>query len=108
VTEVDVMAGLGDGMQSKWDSRCDCVHARGGLQSTIQPGGPRAKGEILKIPHEPVYHPHTAGARFIQTLQQECLDYFVVFGEQHMNYVDSEMVAHYHEERPHQGKRIRS
>jgi hypothetical protein len=32
--------------------------------------------------------------RFIQTLQQECLDYFVVFGEQHMNCVVSEMVAH--------------
>ncbi len=75
------------------------------MQSTIKPRGPRAKREILKIPHEPVYHPHTAGARFIQTLQQECLDYFVVFGEQHMNYVVSEMVAHYHEERPHQGKK---
>ncbi len=42
--------------------------------------------------------------RFIQTLQQECLDYFVVFGEQHMNHLVSEMVAHYHEERPHQAK----
>lgn len=42
--------------------------------------------------------------RFIQTLQQECLDYFVVFGEKHMNHLVSEMVAHYHEERPHQAK----
>lgn len=42
--------------------------------------------------------------RFIQTLQQECLDYFVVFGEQHMNHLVSEMVAHYHDERPHQAK----
>jgi putative transposase len=42
--------------------------------------------------------------RFIQTLQQECLDYFIVFGEQHMNHLVSEMVAHYHEERPHQAK----
>ena len=41
---------------------------------------------------------------FIQTLQQECLDYFVVFGERHMNHLVSEMVAHYHEERPHQAK----
>ena len=40
--------------------------------------------------------------RFIQTLQQECLDYFIVFGEQHMNHIVSEMVTHYHEERPHQ------
>ena len=42
--------------------------------------------------------------QFIQTLQQECLVYFVVFGERHMNHLVSEMVAHYHEERPHQAK----
>lgn len=42
--------------------------------------------------------------RFIRTLQQECLDYFVVFREKHMNHLVSEMVAHYHEERPHQAK----
>jgi len=40
--------------------------------------------------------------RFIQTLQQEVLDHFVVFGEQHMDHLVSETVAHYHEERPHQ------
>ncbi len=42
--------------------------------------------------------------RFIQTLQRECLDYFVVFGERHLNYLVQEMVAHYHEEWPHQGR----
>lgn len=42
--------------------------------------------------------------RFIQTLQQECLDYFVVFGEQHLNHLVAEMVARNHEERPHQAK----
>lgn len=42
--------------------------------------------------------------RFIQTLQQECLDDFVVFGERHMDYLVSEMLAYYHDERPHQGK----
>jgi putative transposase len=42
--------------------------------------------------------------RFIQTLQQECLDYFVVFGERHLNHLVAEMVTHYHEERPHQSK----
>jgi hypothetical protein len=33
--------------------------------------------------------------RFIPTLQQECLDYFVVFGEKHMNYLVWEMVAYW-------------
>jgi len=42
--------------------------------------------------------------RFIQTLQQECLDYFVVFGQEHMDYIVGEFVSHYHEERPHQSK----
>ena len=42
--------------------------------------------------------------RFIQTLQQECLDYFVIFGEQHMDHLTSEFSTHYHTERPHQSK----
>lgn len=42
--------------------------------------------------------------RLIQTLQQECLDYFVVFGEQRLNHLVSEMVANYHTERPHQAE----
>lgn len=42
--------------------------------------------------------------RFIQTLQQECLDHYVVFGEQHMDYLMKEFVTHYHQERPHQGR----
>jgi putative transposase len=42
--------------------------------------------------------------RFIQTIQQECLDHFVILGERHFNYLVSEWLAHYHEERPHQGK----
>ena len=42
--------------------------------------------------------------RFIQTLQQECLAYFIVFGEQHMDHLVREMVEHYHTERPHQSK----
>ena len=42
--------------------------------------------------------------RFIRTLQQECLDYFVVFGERHMNHSVREMAAYYREARPQQAK----
>ena len=42
--------------------------------------------------------------RFIQTMQQECLDHFIVFGERHMNHLVREMVEFYHESRPHQAK----
>lgn len=34
----------------------------------------------------------------------ECLDHFIIFGEGHMRHVAEEFIAHYNEERPHQGK----
>ena len=34
---------------------------------------------------------------FIQTLGQECLDYFIPVGQRHLNHLVSEMVAHYHD-----------
>lgn len=42
--------------------------------------------------------------RFIQTIQQECLDHFVILGERHFNYLVAEWLEHYHTERPHQAK----
>jgi putative transposase len=41
--------------------------------------------------------------RWIQAIQIECLDHFVVLGTAHLNYLVEEFVTHYHEERPHQG-----
>ena len=40
--------------------------------------------------------------RFIQTLGQECLDRFLIFGLSHFDHLNSEFLAHYHEDRPHQ------
>lgn len=40
--------------------------------------------------------------RWIQSIKHECLDHFIVFGEDHFNLLVSEYVAHYLEERPHQ------
>jgi putative transposase len=42
--------------------------------------------------------------RFIQTLGQECLDHFIVFGERHLNHLCSVFIDYYHQLRPHQGK----
>lgn len=42
--------------------------------------------------------------QFIQTMKQEILDYFIVFGRPHMDYLISEATAYYHFERPHQAK----
>jgi putative transposase len=41
--------------------------------------------------------------RWIQAIQIECLDHFVVMGHMHLNYLVREFVEHYHAERPHQG-----
>ena len=41
--------------------------------------------------------------RWIQSIQIECLNHFVVLGASHLDYLVQEFVAHYHEERPHQG-----
>jgi putative transposase len=41
--------------------------------------------------------------RFIQSIQQECLDHFIAFGRNHFDYLCQEYVEHYHTERPHQG-----
>lgn len=40
--------------------------------------------------------------RFVQALQYECLDHFVVFGERHLRHLVHEFLEHYHTERPHQ------
>jgi len=40
--------------------------------------------------------------RWIQTVRNECLDRFIVFGEAHLRYLIAQFVAHYHGERPHQ------
>ena len=40
--------------------------------------------------------------RFIQSIGQECLDRFVIFGAQHMNHLCQEYLEYYHHERPHQ------
>ena len=44
--------------------------------------------------------------RFVQSIQQECLDRFVVFGSGHMDSICAEYLEHYHTERPHQGEGI--
>lgn len=41
--------------------------------------------------------------RWLQSLQVECLDHFVVFGEDHFRHLITEYLAHYSKDRPHQG-----
>jgi putative transposase len=41
--------------------------------------------------------------RWIQSLKQEVLDHFLVFGQEHFDYIVREYVDYYHDCRPHQG-----
>jgi Integrase core domain len=50
----------------------------------------------------PSTHTNANVERFIQTIQQECLDHFVILGHLHFDYLVKEYLAHYHQERPHQ------
>jgi putative transposase len=42
--------------------------------------------------------------RFVQSIKQECLDHFLVFGLRHLEYLCREYLAYYLTERPHQGR----
>jgi transposase InsO family protein len=41
--------------------------------------------------------------RFIRSIKEECLDRVIPLGEAHLRELIREYMAHYHEERPHQG-----
>ena len=40
--------------------------------------------------------------RWLQSLQVECLDHCIVFGENHFRHLITEYLAHYNRHRPHQ------
>ena len=51
----------------------------------------------MQIKRSPYRSPNTCAfvERFIQTLGQECLDYFVCFGRRHLNYITKQFTGHY-------------
>ncbi|MFC1611645.1 integrase core domain-containing protein [Myxococcota bacterium] len=58
--------------------------------------------EPIKLPaRSSDLNPHAE--RFVKSIKYECLNHFVFFGERHLRYVIKEYMAHYLEERFHQG-----
>jgi len=56
----------------------------------------------VRLPHcSPILNAHAE--RFIQSLQGECLDRFIVMGTGHLDHLTSEYLDHYNTERPHSG-----
>ena len=59
--------------------------------------------EVVQVgPRQPNLNAHVES--FVQTMRRECLDHFIVFGEDHLRLLCSEFLIHYHDSRPHQGK----
>lgn len=70
---------------------------RPSFDKVIREAGIRVKKISVRSPNLQVHI-----ERFIQAIQPEALDHFIVFGEQHFDYLVSEYVEHYHTERTHQ------
>ena len=47
---------------------------------------------------------HAYAERWVRSVKEECLSRFILFSEHSLSHVLKEYVAHYHQERPHQGK----
>lgn len=72
---------------------------RASFDAILQAGGAKVKKTSFRAPNLQAYV-----ERFIQSIQQECLDHFIVCGERHFDHLVREYVEHYHRERPHQSK----
>ncbi|MFO0830831.1 MAG: integrase core domain-containing protein [Phycisphaerales bacterium] len=53
----------------------------------------------------PIHSPNlnAYAERLQQTIQQECLEKFLVVGTRHLDYLVREYITHYNTERPHSG-----
>jgi putative transposase len=67
------------------------------FDDVLEEAGVRVNELVFRSPNLNAYV-----ERFIQSVQQECLDKFMGFGREHMDHLVSEYVQHYHQERPHQ------
>ena len=69
------------------------------FDETLKAAGVKA----VKLPaHSPNLNAHAE--RFVLSVKTECLSRMILFGEASLRHVLSNYVAHYHAERPHQGK----
>jgi hypothetical protein len=76
------------------------VFAVGG--PNISPAG-RANGVLSHVPSCRAWL-NALAERWIQAVKTEVLSRIILFGERSLRHVLSEYIAHYHTERPHQGK----
>lgn len=61
--------------------------------------GAKIKLSVIRSPNLVAYV-----ERWIQSIKQECLGHFIIFGEKHLHYLVREWGDWYHRQRPHQAK----
>jgi transposase InsO family protein len=79
---------------SKYTKSFDAVFAAEGITTILTP-----------------FRAPTANAfaeRWVQTVRRECLDWILVLGRRHLEWVLREYVAHYNARRPHRGLDLRA
>ncbi|TWT35209.1 Integrase core domain protein [Posidoniimonas corsicana] len=74
----------------KYSKRFDRVFSGAGV--AVEPTAPRAPNQNAFV------------ERWIQSVKYECLNRFIAFGLNHLDYLVAEFVDYYHELRPHQRK----
>lgn len=69
------------------------------FDATLSEAGVRVQKAAYRSPNTVAFV-----ERFNQTLRQELLEHFIVFGERHLHHLVSVFIDYYHRLRPHQGK----
>jgi putative transposase len=69
-----------------------------GFRGLLEGAGVRMVLTPVQAPNANAY-----AERFVRSIREECLDHLILFGERRLLHVLKEFVAHYHEERNHQG-----
>ena len=61
------------------------------------------RSEGIKVIHTPIRAPraNAYAERFVRTVRAECLDWLLIVGRRHLEYVLRTYTAHYNAERPH-------
>ena len=72
------------------------------FKSTMKDSGIESKKHPVRSPHL-----NARVERFVQMIKPECLDHFIAFGQDHLDYLVSEFTEHDNETRPHSSRNHR-
>ena len=63
------------------------------------------RSEGIRVIHTPVQAPqaNANAERFVRTVRTECLDWLLIIGRRHLEYILRVYTLHYNRERPHRG-----